>query len=69
MCYTITDAHTNIHMSTPAAAAAAAAAAIFAALPLLWNGLVGAAAGAATNGLVDWAVGEKYQVTKREYRM
>ena len=54
-------------MNTPAAAAAAAA--IFAALPLLWNGLVGAAAGAtpaATNGLVDWAVGERYQVTKHE---
>lgn len=53
------------HTNTPAAAAAAAAAAIFAVLPLLWNGLVGAAAGAATNGLVDWAVGEKHRVTKQ----
>jgi len=43
-----------------------AAAATLAALPLHWNGLVGAAAGAtpaATNGLVDCAAGEKYQVT------
>ena len=46
-----------------------AAAATLAALPLHWNGLVGAAAGAtpaATNGLVDCAAGEKYQVTKHE---
>lgn len=51
MCYTFANADIN----TPAAAAAAAAAA-FAALPLLWNGLVGAAAEATpadTKGLVD----------------
>lgn len=43
-----------------------AAAATCAALPLHWNGLVGAAAGAtpaATNGLVDGAAGGKRQVT------
>lgn len=42
--------HINVSVNTPAAAAA------FAVLPLLWNGLVGAAAGAtpaATNGFVD----------------
>lgn len=53
------------HRQTYTPAAAAAAAAICAVLPLLWNGLVGAAAGAATNGLVDWPVGERYQVTKQ----
>lgn len=46
---------THTQKNTPAAAAAAAAAAaMFAVLPLLWNGLVGAAAGATpTKGLVD----------------
>ncbi len=68
-CATHSRTHTNIHINTPAAAAAAA---MFAVLPLLWKGLVGAAAGgtpAATNGLVDWAVGERHQVTKHEQRV
>lgn len=48
--------HTCTHKNKPAAAATLAA------LPLHWNGLVGAAAGAtpaATNGLVDWAAGKR----------
>lgn len=50
----IVTAHTDTDWNKPAAAATCGA------LPLHWNGLVGAAAGpAATNGLVDGGAREK----------